>query len=106
MSMLNTTNPAYRASLPHIKFIRKQISHFCGSLDPVGHYTEPRVYGGMTKYWKPRKLNASNYGAIMAIIRSFNKNNPGWTAKCSYGEAWKNYNRSASQLVIHVNKTK
>lgn len=104
--MLNTANPNYRAALPHIKSIRKSIGHFCGSLNPVGHYTEPRVYGAMTKYWEPTQISAYTLKQISAIVRVFNKTNPGWTATVKYGESNSTYMRTVNQLVIHVNKNK
>lgn len=99
MSMLNTSNPEYRQSLPIIAEIRSEIKRRIGKLTPTKHYTENRAHGGMTKYYGISQLTYPQATAIANIIENINKKYPTWKADAHF-KSW------PGQLVIHVNKRK
>jgi hypothetical protein len=105
MSMLNTSSTNYRSSLPYVAALRKMLRENCGSFNPVGHYTEPRANGAMTKYYGIPRPTDEQLFALTATIMHFNKLIPGWKATAEIGMSNSEY-RPVPQLKIHVNKTK
>lgn len=106
MTMLNTHKPNYRSSLPYVAALRKMLRENCGSFNPVGHYTEPRVNGAMTKYYGIPRPTDEQLFALTATIVHFNKQFPDWKATAEIGMSNGEYYRPRLQLKIHVNKTK
>lgn len=99
MSMLNTSNPEYRQSLPIIAEIRSEIKRRIGKLKPTAHYTEERAHGGMTKYYGICPLNDQQTLEVDSIISEFNVLYPKWKTEA-------HFTARPCQLVIHVNKKK
>lgn len=105
MSMRHTYKAKYRSSLPYVAALRKMLRENCGSFNPVGHYTEPRANGAMTKYYGIPRPTDEQLFALTATIMYFNKQFPGWKATAQIGMSDSEY-RPVPQLKIHVNKTK
>ena len=97
MSMLHTSNPEYRQSLPIIKEIRSEIKQRIGKLKPGKHYTECRAHGGMTKYYGISPMKYPDMLKLDSIISEINVLYPKWETKAHFTS----YPR---ELVIHVNK--
>ena len=99
MSMLYTSNPEYRQSLPIIAEIRTAIKQRIGKLKPTKHYTECRTHGGMTKYYDIDPMSYPHMLTLDNIVNEINALHPGWETKAHF-RAW------PRELVIHVNKKK